>query len=119
MRKRIHRSNRKGGLDPLEPSHVSATGIYKCKKKKKKKSDQSLGEELTLPVYGVKLQKHPKAHDVNFTVNFPILLYPSEQVQTYHCYDHVKIPLYFQRCFVVIKKISRTTASDHRYERIF
>lgn len=96
---------------PLEYTNV--------KKKKEKKSDQSLGEELTLPVYGVKLQKHPKAHDVNFTVNFPILLYPSEQVQTYHCYDHVKIPLYFQRCFVVIKKISRTTASDHRYERIF
>ena len=85
---------------PLEYTNV--------KKKKEKKSDQSLGEELTLPVYGVKLQKHPKAHDVNFTVNFPILLYPSEQVQTYHCYDHVKIPLYFQRCFVVIKKISRT-----------
>ena len=84
MKKRIHRSNRKGGLDPLEPSHVSATGIYKCKKKKEKKSDQSLGEELTLPFYGVELQKHPKAHDVNFTVNFHILLYPSEQVQTYH-----------------------------------
>lgn len=85
MKKRIHRSNRKGGLDPLEPSHVSATGIYKCKKKEKK-SDQSLGDKLTLPVYGVKLQKHPKAlpHDVNFTVNFHILLYPSEQVQTYH-----------------------------------
>lgn len=95
---------------PLEYTNV---------KKKEKKSDQSLGEELTLPVYGVKLQKHPKAHDVNFTVNFPILLYPSEQVQIYHCYDHVKIPLYFQRCFVVIKKISRTTASDHRYERKF
>ena len=110
MRKRIHRSNRKGGLDPLEPSHVSATGIYKCKKKKEKKSDQSLGDKLTLPVYGVKLQKHPKAHDVNFTVNFPILLYPSEQVQTYHCYDHVKIPLYFQRCFVVIKKIIKNNS---------
>lgn len=61
---------------PLEYTNV--------KKKKEKKSDQSLGEELTLPVYGVKLQKHPKAHDVNFTVNFHILLYPSEQVQTYH-----------------------------------
>ena len=60
---------------PLEYTNV---------KKKEKKSDQSLGEELTLPVYGVKLQKHPKAHDVNFTVNFPTLLYPSEQVQTYH-----------------------------------
>lgn len=61
---------------PLEYTNV--------KKKKEKKSDQSLGEELTLPFYGVKLQKHPKAHDVNFTVNFHILLYPSEQVQTYH-----------------------------------
>lgn len=61
---------------PLEYTNV--------KKKKEKKSDQSLGEELTLPVYGVKLQKNPKAHDVNFTVNFHILLYPSEQVQTYH-----------------------------------
>lgn len=61
---------------PLEYTNV--------KKKKEKKSDQSLGEELTLPVYGVKLQKHPKAHDVNFTVNFHILLYPFEQVQTYH-----------------------------------
>ena len=61
---------------PLEYTNV--------KKKKEKKSDQSLGEELTLPVYGVKLQKHPKAHDVNFTVNFHILLYPSEQVQIYH-----------------------------------
>lgn len=61
---------------PLEYTNV--------KKKKEKKRDQSLGEELTLPVYGVKLQKHPKAHDVNFTVNFHILLYPSEQVQTYH-----------------------------------
>lgn len=61
---------------PLEYTNV--------KKKKEKKSDQSLGEELTLPVYGVKLQKHPKVHDVNFTVNFHILLYPSEQVQTYH-----------------------------------
>lgn len=60
---------------PLEYTNV---------KKKEKKSDQSLGEELTLPVYGVKLQKHPKAHDVNFTVNFHILLYPSEQVQIYH-----------------------------------
>lgn len=61
---------------PLEYTNV--------KKKKKKKSDQSLADKLTLPVYGVKLQKHPKAHDVNFTVNFHILLYPSEQVQTYH-----------------------------------
>lgn len=61
---------------PLEYTNV--------KKKKEKKSDQSLGDKLTLPVYGVKLQKHPKAHDVNFTVNFHILLYPSEQVQTYH-----------------------------------
>lgn len=60
---------------PLEYTNV---------KKKKKKSDQSLADKLTLPVYGVKLQKHPKAHDVNFTVNFHILLYPSEQVQTYH-----------------------------------
>lgn len=62
---------------PLEYTNV---------KKKEKKSDQSLGDKLTLPVYGVKLQKHPKAlpHDVNFTVNFHILLYPSEQVQTYH-----------------------------------
>ena len=48
---------------PLEYTNV---------KKKEKKSDQSLGKELTLPVYGVKLQKHPKAHDVNFTVNFHI-----------------------------------------------
>lgn len=61
---------------PLEYTNV--------KKRKEKKSDQSLGDKLTLPVYGVKLQKHPKAHDVNFTVNFHILLYPSEQVQTYH-----------------------------------
>lgn len=61
---------------PLEYTNV--------KKKKEKKSDQSLGDKLTLPVYGVKLQKHPKAHDVNFTVNFHISLYPSEQVQTYH-----------------------------------
>ena len=61
---------------PLEYTNV--------KKKKEKKSDQSLGDKLTLPVYGVKLQKHPKVHDVNFTVNFHILLYPSEQVQTYH-----------------------------------
>lgn len=62
---------------PLEYTNV---------KKKEKESDQSLGDKLTLPVYGVKLQKHPKAlpHDVNFTVNFHILLYPSEQVQTYH-----------------------------------